>query len=196
MARNSWYFEPGIHIDDRYEAKILIAYFLWQMAMPVTRAQLDEIFTLDGSVNYFLYSEAVEQMIESGLIVVENRDGKEVYILTERAKHGANDFKRMVPKSTRDRILSTGMKFFAKLKNDNDVKLSVEKESIGYTVSCRCTEGELVLMELKLFALDEDQVNVLKQKIEKNPAAFYSKVIDYAVDNEDYNPNPKEVNDL
>lgn len=195
MSKYNEYLTPELKLDDTYEVKILVAYFLWQLARPITRSQLDEIVTADGRVNYFLYSEAVEQMLAGGMILKTQLEDGEYYILSEKAKNGANDFKRLVPKSFRDRILASGLRYFAKLKNDNDVKVTVEKNSRGYTVSCLCTEGELVLMDMKLFAPDEEQAQMLRDQINLNPTEFYASVIDYAIDNKEYNPEPEEVSD-
>lgn len=195
MSKFNEYLTPELKLDDTYEVKILVAYFLWQLAKPITRSQLDEIVTADGRVNYFLYSEAVEQMLAGGMILTTQFEDGEYYVLSENAKKGANDFKRLVPKSFRDRILASGLRYFAKLKNDNDVKVTIEKNPRGYTVGCLCTEGELVLMDMKLFAPDEEQAQMLRDQIYLNPTEFYAKVIDYAIENKEYNPEPEEVSD-
>ena len=116
-----------------------------QLGRPITRDQLTEIATADGYVNYFLYSDVVEQMLDSKMILTKDIDGVEYYYLSENAKRGANDFKRLVPKSFRDRILSSGLKFFAKLKNDNDVKVDVVKMDRGYSVNCLAPTAALRL---------------------------------------------------
>lgn len=195
MSKFNEYLTPELKLDDTYEAKILVAYFLWQYARPITRSQLDEIFAAEGSVNYFLYAEAVEQMLQGGMILKTQLEDGEYYILSETAKKGANDFKRLVPKSIRDRILASGLRYFAKLKNDNDVKVEVTKNTFGYTVSCLCTEGDLVLMDMKLFAPDEEQAQMLADQISLNPTEFYARVIDYAIENKEYDPQPEEVSD-
>ncbi len=196
MIKHNEYLNPSLKLDDTYEVKILLAYFMWQLGRPITRNQLTEIATADGGVNYFLYSDAVEQMLSSNMIITQNIDGEEYYTLSESAKRGANDFKRFVPKSFRDRILSRGLKFFAKLKNDKSVNVEIVKMEKGYSVNCLCTESGISLMDLKLFAPDEEQAKMLADKISLNPADFYSKIIDFAIENEEYDPEPEEVSDL
>ncbi|MBR5120984.1 MAG: DUF4364 family protein, partial [Oscillospiraceae bacterium] len=111
----------------------------------------------------------------------------------ETGRAGAEDFKKIVPKSFRDKILSSGLKFFAKLKNDNDVKVSVSEQGKGYSVNCICTDGGIKLMELKLYAPDEEQARMLADKILINPTDFYAKVIDFASNNQEYEPDTKEI---
>ncbi len=196
MIKHNEYLNPELRLDDTYEVKILLAYFMWQIGRPITRDQLTEIATADGYVNYFLYSDVVEQMLDSKMILTKDIDGVEYYYLSENAKRGANDFKRLVPKSFRDRILSSGLKFFAKLKNDNDVKVDIVKMDRGYSVNCLCTDSGIALMDLKLFAPDEEQARMLSEKISQNPTDFYAKIIDFAIENEEYDPVPEEVSDI
>ncbi len=186
-----------LNLTDSYAVKILICYFLRQINRPITPDQLTEIATADGVVNYFIYVEAIEQMLDAGTILLEtDEDGMQYYILSDVGRAGADDFKKLVPKSFRDRILSSGLKFFAKLKNQQDVKCSITQSGKGYNVVCICTDNDLVLMDLKLFAPDLEQAQMLRDKILLNPTEFYSKVLDFATENKEYDPEPKEVDDL
>ena len=91
MIKHNDYLNPELKLDDTYEVKILLAYFMWQLGRPITRDQLTEIATADGYVNYFLYSDVVEQMLDSKMILTKDIDGVEYYYLSENAKRGAND---------------------------------------------------------------------------------------------------------
>lgn len=194
MANFDKFITPNmLSLTDSYAVKILICYFLQQIGRPITPNQLTEIATSDGTVNYFVYTEAVEQMLESGTLLIEEEAGESYYVLSETGRAGAEDFKKIVPKSFRDKILSSGLKFFAKLKNDNDVKVSVSEQGKGYSVNCICTDGGIKLMELKLYAPDEEQARMLADKILINPTDFYAKVIDFASNNQEYEPDTKEI---
>lgn len=185
-----------LSLNDSYAVKILICYFLRQINRPITPLQLTEIATADHTVNYFVFTEVIESMLNSGMLRLEESDGESYYVLSENARAGADDFKNYVPKIFRDKILSSGLKFFAKLKNDNDVKVSVSKQGRGFFVNCICTDGGAVLMDLKLYAPDMEQAKMLADKILMNPADFYGKVIDFAISNEEYSPEVKEVDEL
>lgn len=191
------YITPNmLNLTDTYAVKILICYFLRQINRPITPDQLTEIATDDGIVNYFVFTEALNQLLEAKTVMLQEQDGAEYYVLTDLAKLGADDFKRFVPKSFRDRILSSGLKFFARLKNQNDVNVSIEEQERGYSVNAVCTDGGLTLMDLRLYAPDKEQAELLRDKILLNPADFYGKVLDYALKNEEYEPEAKEMSDL
>lgn len=188
-----------LELNDTYAVKILICYFLHQINRPLTPDQLTEIATGDGIINYFIFTEAMNQLLEAGTVRLEqmdwgeNADGEQVYVLSELAKAGADDFKRMVPTVLRDKILSSGLKFFAKLKNEHDVKTTVTETERGYSVGVHCTDGPFLLMDLKLYAPDREQAELLREKITENPADFYAKILDFALENKEYRPEPREV---
>lgn len=178
-----------LSLTDSYAVKILICFFLNQIERPVTPNQLMEIATADGIVNYFYYTEAIESLLEAGTVICEEIEGTTYYNLSEMGKKGADSFKTLVPKSFRDKILSSGLKLFAKLKNEHDVKCEIEKLEKGYSVVCTCFDMDVVLMELRLFAPDIEQARLMKEKILLNPTEFYGKVLDYTLDNEEYVPD-------
>lgn len=194
MANYDKYITPNMmNLTDTYAVKILICYFLRQINRPITPMQLTEIATDDGIVNYFVFTEAINQLLDAKTITIDEQDGEEYYVLSDLAKIGADDFKRIVPKSFRDKILGSGLRFFAKLKNEKDVKVSISEQERGYTVGIHCTDGPLMLMDLRLYAPDREQAELLADQIIKNPADFYGRVLDFALNNEDYKPEITEV---
>ncbi|WP_243113084.1 DUF4364 family protein [Ruminococcus sp. Marseille-P6503] len=174
---------------DVYEVKILLAYFLFQMDRPVTPNQLTEIATGDGIVNYFLYSEAVSEMLENKTLTLEEQEGTSYYLLTEKGREGAQSFKKLVSKSVRDRIYAAGLRFFAKLKAEHDVSFEIVPAKKGYSVHCTCEDNGLVLMDMTLYAPDREQAEYIKSKIMMNPTDFYCRVMDYVIENEEYVPS-------
>ena len=180
------------NISDVYQVQILIAYFLNQINQLCTPNQLTEIATGDGIVNYFVYTEAVSSMLENGTLELAEIEGMHYYRLTEKGRKGSETFKKQVPKSFRDKIYAAGLRFFARLKNERDISFDISKNEKGYNVHCRCCDNDIVLMDISLFAPDEEQANFIKSKIKMNPTDFYCKVLDYIIENEEYVPSAAE----
>lgn len=183
----------ALNPTDVYEVKILLAYFLFQMDRPVTPNQLTEIATGDGIVNYFMYSEAICEMLGNDTIKIVEHEGTVYYELTEKGKGGAESFKKLVNKSVRDRIYAAGLRFFAKLKSERDVKFEIKPLKKGYSLHCTCYDNDLLLMDLTLFAPDKEQAEYIKSKIKMNPTDFYCRVMDYVIENEEYIPSASEI---
>lgn len=181
-----------LNLTDIYAVKILICYFLNQMSRPITPKQLTEIATGDGVVNYFFYSEAISSMLENDMMKLEYVEGIPYYFLLEKGKRCAEEFKTIIPKSFRDRIMSAGLQFFARLKNESTVAFTTEKMNVGYMLNCTCKDNDMVLMKLSMFAPDEEQAEYMKSKIMLNPSAFYGKIVDYLIENEEFIPDISE----
>ncbi len=180
------------NISEVYMIQILLAYFLNQINQLCTPNQLTEIATGEGIVNYFDYTAAITAMLENKTIELKEIGGTEYYVLTEKGSSGAENFKKQVPKSLRDKIYAAGLRLFAKLKNERDIIFDITENSRGYNVHCKCCDGDLVLMDINLFAPDEEQANYIKSKIQMNPTDFYCKVVDYIIENEEYVPRLSE----
>lgn len=184
------YLTPNmLNLTDIYAVKVLICYFLNQINRPVSPKQLTEIATGDGIINYFFFMEAVSSMLETNMMTLEYPDGVPQYVLQEKGKRCAIEFKQIVPQSFRDRIMSAGLQFFTRLKNENTVKFELEKKKIGYMLHCTCHDNnDIILMRLSLFVPDEEQAALMEKKIMENPSELYSKVVDYVLENEEYVP--------
>lgn len=181
-------FSDMNNINDIYAVKILICYFLNKVERPVAPDQLLEICTGSNIVNYFSYNQAVDSMLENGLIEEISHDGENLYNLTEKGKTGAEEFKTMAPKSAREKILAEGLRLFAKIKNENTVSFEITQTEKGCEVKCVCVDNNLKLMELTLFAPDKEQAEVVKSRIRMNPQGLYGKIMDFVIDNEEYVP--------
>lgn len=176
------------NVSEVYRVQILLAYFLSRINQLCTPAQLTEIATGEGVVNYFDYTAAIDSMIGNNTLEIIEIDGIEYYNLTEKGRSGAEDFKKQIPKNLRDKIYAAGLRFFAKLKNEHDVTFEIFPRDKGYNVHCKCCDGDLLLMDINLFAPDMEQANYVKSKIQMNPTDFYCKVVDYIIENEEYVP--------
>ena len=59
--------EPG-GLKDTYDIKLLICYLLSTITEPLSPDQLNYIFQSEGLVNYFSYTVALKELLESGHI--------------------------------------------------------------------------------------------------------------------------------
>ena len=177
------------NVSEVYRVQILLAYFMSRIDHPCTPDQLSEIATGEGVVNYFDYTAAVSAMLENQTMELQEIDGIEYYVLTERGRKGADSFKKQVSKSIRDRIYAAGLRLFTKLKNERDVIFEMTPAGSGFQVRCICKDGDNTLMDISLYAPDEEQAKFIKAKIQMDPTDFYCRVVDYVIENEEYVPS-------
>lgn len=168
--------EPG-GLKDIYEIKILICYLLYSMKEPLSKDQLDTVLQGNHLVNYFSYSTAYRELLESRHISEAERDGKKVLLLNELGKDTAIALKANLPLSLKNKVVSAGMEILSEMKMDKVRQVEVEKIDNGYMVRLVIHDDNLDLLDIKLFAPDEAQVEIIKQQFVGNTVDVYRGII-------------------
>lgn len=173
-------------IKDVPTLNILLCYLLYKIDKPVEVEQLYEISVSTGLINYFYYQDSIHFLLESGSIEISNNDdGTSSYILLEKGKECAKELKKYAPKAYRDKLVLAALKYLARVRYEQEIKLEYIPAENGYYTRVRCVDAQCDLMDLKLFAPDRRQAELLGEKIMLNPTEFYAKVIELALSNEE-----------
>ena len=101
--------------------------------------------------------------------------------------------KRRLSLEERDKIVQAALKYFAKIKYESEVKIDYIELKKGYYVYCRCLDIGDDLMDLKLYAPDLSQAKLLGKNIMLNPTGFYSKIINFALNNKEEEFDPEDL---
>lgn len=172
-------------IKDLPTLNILICYLLYRIGKPVESEQLYEIAMETGIISYFYYQDSVDYLINNGLITIENIDGKKYYVIQPKGKACAEQLKSYAPKSCRDKIVSVALKYFARLKYEQEIIVDYLPDENGCYIYIRCIDPKYDLMDMKLFAPDLEQAKLVGEKIMLNPSGFYRKIIELALSNKE-----------
>ena len=172
-------------IKDLPTLNILICYLLYRIEKPVESEQLYEIAMETGIISYFYYQDSVDYLINNGLITIENIDGKKYYIIQSKGRACAEQLKSYAPKSCRDKIVSVALKYFARLKYEQEIIVDYLPDENGCYIYIRCIDPKYDLMDMKLFAPDLEQAKLVGEKIMLNPSGFYRKIIELALSNKE-----------
>lgn len=166
--------------------KILLCYLMFKINEPVLDEDLYEIAVSTEIINYFYYTDAINDLISNNSVLIEKKDdGKVFYSLMDKGKLCARNFKSYVPKIFRDKIVEASLRYFAKKRLNNEVKVEYLKLDNGYYVHFRCLEKTADLIDMMLFAPDYTQAQLLGEKILLNPIGFYEKIIGFALGNQE-----------
>ncbi|MDD6279657.1 MAG: DUF4364 family protein [Ruminococcus sp.] len=173
-------------IKDVPTLNILLCYLLYKIDRPVEPEQLYEIAVSTELINYFYYQDSIDYLLKSECIALEkNKNGVESYVLLVKGRECAKELKKYAPKSYRDKLVLAALKYFAKLKYEQEIKIEYVPIENGYYTHVRCLDAKCDLMDLKLFAPDLTQAKLLGEKIMLNPSGFYGKVIELALSNKE-----------
>ncbi len=173
-------------IQDVPTLNILICYLLKKIEKPVNTEHLYDILITTGLVNYFSYQESIGFLLENALINIKtDNTGADCYTLTPKGIACAKELKKYAPKSYRDNLVLAALRYFARIRMEQEVNVEYTETENGCYVRVRCYDTENDLMDFKLFAPDRAQAQLIGDRIMLNPANFYSKIIELVLSNEE-----------
>ena len=181
--------EINTELSSAHDVKILLCYLLDKLNRPVSEKQLYEIVLDSRVINYFYYTESIEALLENGSISKQNINDVHCFVLEEKGRMGATYFNEYIPYHFRRRILKAALMFYAKLRRESETEITITNTHNGCELNCIIKDTSYDLMRISIYAPDRDQAEVIKEKILLNPAEFYTKVITYALNNREEEPD-------
>ncbi|MCD7959112.1 MAG: DUF4364 family protein [Ruminococcus sp.] len=172
-------------ITDPHTANILICYLLYRIDRPVQESHLYDIAVTSDIINYFAYQDSIDYLMTHHSIQLKEEDGIKYYVLLAQGIQTAKELRNFVGKAYRDKLVSVALRYFARLKRENEVKIEYLPLKKGYYVHVRCLDIGDDLLDMKLYAPDETQAHYLGEQIMLNPANFYGKILEAAFSNEE-----------
>ncbi|MCI6559798.1 MAG: DUF4364 family protein [Ruminococcus sp.] len=173
-------------IKDVPTLNILLCYLLYKIDREVEIEHLYEIAVSTGLVNYFYYQDSIDYLLKNDCIAIKkNKNDEDCYVLQPKGKDCAKELKKYAPKSYRDKLVLGALRYFARLKYEQEIKIEYIPVENGYYTHVRCLDLKCDLMDLKLYAPDLTQAKLLGERIMLNPAGFYGKIIELALSNEE-----------
>ena len=173
-------------IKDVPTLNILLCYLLYKIGRPVCTEHLYDIAISTGVVNYFCYQDSLDYLLKNQLIGEEkDAEGTDCYTLLPKGEACAKELKKYAPKSYRDKLVLAALRYFARLKLEQEIKIEYIPLAKGCYVHLRCLDVGDDLMELKLYAPNREQAELIGKRIMLNPSGFYGKVIELALSNEE-----------
>ena len=147
---------------------------------------LFEIFVGHGFLSHFEYENALGALIDSGA-VVSSRDESdtEILTLTGSGMELAGRLRWMVPKIFRDSVHLKALRFCARQKALRDLQISYEPDENGCKLCLRCMDGRQEMFFLRIATPSQAGAEELSERILRNPARFFGKIIDFAMSNEE-----------
>lgn len=181
-------------LNDVNTVKFLLCYLLLKLEREITPAQLYDICVGREIINYFFYQDAVNDLYETGaLLKAHDAAGAEIIVLSSKGASCARQFGTYVPRYFRRLLLTEAITFFYNERIKSEISIEYIKLKKGWHVHLRCLDVGDDLMEMKLYAPDEEQAKLIAKKVAMNPVAFYGNVLGFILDNEPIRIEPEEL---
>lgn len=168
--------EPG-GLHDTYEIKLLICYLLSSISEPLTPDQLNFIFQSEGLVNYFSYTTALKELLESGLIRETSEAGTVQYTITPLGTDSARKLQSSLPRSLRDKVVNVALRLLTRLERQKKVEVIQNKVEDGYLVECRIADVGSDLLRFSIYANNQAQADIMKVHLERNTDLLYRTIL-------------------
>lgn len=177
---------PEVSLLAGWGHSILMSDLLRRFEGSLPEPWLYEIMVGHGFLNHFLYTDALGALLESGAVrSVREADGTERIILTETGSRDVQHLRLMVPKMFRDQVHLTALRYCARQKALRDLKISYEPDAAGCRLCLRCMDQQEEMFFLRISTPSRSSAEELGERILRNPARFFGKIIDLAMTNEE-----------
>lgn len=133
----------------------------------------------------FLYHDALGSLLEAHAVERITEHDTEMIVLTESGRRDAKNLRLMVPKLFRDQVHLTALRHVARQKALRDLKITYEPDEKGCKLCLCCMDHGTEMFFLRISTPSRENAEELSERILRNPARFFGKIIDLAMTNEE-----------
>ena len=142
--------------------KLMILYLLKQVKFPLTNAQLTSFFTEHEYTTYFTLQQALNELLESGLIRMHSSHSTTRYEITREGEETLEFFGKNISPAIIDDMDQYLRENRFRIRNEAGVIADFYKSTNQeYIVHCEVREGKVPLIQLDLSVPDKDQAEYM-----------------------------------
>jgi hypothetical protein len=170
-------------IQTVHEVKVALCYLLEKIGGKIPEKDLYEIVFDTEFINYFLYAEALDELIANDSTARETLSGVSYIELHDKGREAADILKKDVQYRFRKHLLEAAYRYKFESSVKSTVTVKTEDIPNGCNVIAIIGDSKLELMKISLYAPDKEQADFLSSQICENPTEFYRTVIDSLLKN-------------
>ncbi len=158
--------------------KLKILYIFYILNIPINNTDITK-FVLDNDyMDYFSLQEILSELKDDGFIILEKKEGKNLYYLSENGKKTVDMFIEKIPKMYKESI----DKNFNYLKKEVEKKRQLvghyfQRKDKDYTAILQAFEDDITVFNLSINVPDEETAKNIMKKWKDNPDKIYSEFI-------------------
>lgn len=177
---------PELSQLEPWKLSILLSDVLNRFEGRLPESWLYEIMVGGRFLNYFLYADALGALTDRGSVVImPDENGESCCILTENGARNVKNLRLMVPKIFRDQVHLYALRYVTRQRALRDLEISYEDGAEGCRLCLRCTDHGEEMFFLRISAPSKENAEELGERVLRNPARFFGKILDLAMTNEE-----------
>jgi predicted transcriptional regulator len=165
--------EPTSQITDR----LLLLFILSRIESPVNGLQLSSIVLENKLMNYFLYQELLNKLIDSGFISQTSSEGMHIYTITESGKSSLSYFYDRLPETTTELINQQLPAIKSRIMEQNLIKTHITQEASGFLVQCSIRENHFTLFDIKIGVGTRQDAQRISNNFKQQSESYYQKIL-------------------
>lgn len=171
-------------IHDKLDIKFLVLYLMARTEGPINFATLTDLSMCDEGVDYFLFSQAVSELVESDHLLITD----ELYTITEKGRKNGAICEGSLPYSVRQRCDRNLAELNAQLRLEAQIRTEIlPRETDGFTVRLILDDNQDNLMTLELYSPTSEQADRLATSFRACPDRIYRSILTSLSDDESAN---------
>lgn len=169
-------------IHDKLDIKFLVLYLLSRTQAPIDFATLTDLAMCDEGVDYFLFTQAVSELVTSEHLLLE----EELYSITEKGRKNGSICEENLPFSVRQKCDRNLAQLNARLRQESQIRAEVlpRPENGGFTVRMILDDNRDNLMTLELYSPTQEQADLLSASFRSGPDRVYRTLLSALLGNE------------
>lgn len=167
----------GNRLYDDDKIKVIILYLLNELGEAYDFETISEIVVWDGSINYFVFNDCFNQLVNIGAIAKETDDGTDYFSITDRGREALEAVEDRLIDFVKSKIMRSATRLIAFKKSGSTISSHVEKENDGFKLTCTVKNRKFDLMELKLYLDNKEEVDLLQHGFEERAEHIYSSIL-------------------
>ena len=163
------------------ETKTLILFALDKLLPGGGEAGCDELMQLvfiDDSVDYFVFSQCLNELAESGQLLPGTEGAQACYAIADSGREVVAVMAPKLPAALRDECRRRA----EALRREKELRQAASAEMVrgrqGVGILCRLREGKTPVFSLEMAVGGEEQAAKMMKAFENNPMALYQRVME------------------
>lgn len=160
------------------ENKLLLLYIIKSIKYPISNTQLTDIVLENSFINYFMLQQYVSELITSDFLKYEEKDSKEIIVLTAKGDRVLSFFKdRISPNKLKliDDYINKKVEIIKKeLSITSDYTLDDDN---SFLVNLKATENKSTIIDLTISVPTKDEAKAICNRWKENSSTIYNKII-------------------
>ena len=166
MDENGYVFSP-------LDLKILLLFLLRRLPGEIDTEKLMLLCQEDGVVSYFDFTIGLEELSESGQIVLEEG----CCSITDRGRTTAEALESSLPYSVRFHAEQTAATEAERMRRDSSIVARHVTEDTGCSVELRLNDGISDILSLRLLCADKAQAKSIEKVFRRHAEESYQKIV-------------------